>query len=83
MKVGAPIVSSYSFSIMAPDEALNHGNVLITTLMSRLVGWSVLDPCRPDASATPAILGTQFQPDSPAGTSPSVLPKNCLGIPLV
>ena len=77
------MLSSYSFSITDPDEALNHGNVLITTLMSRLVGWSVLDPDRPDASATPAILGTQFQPDSPAGTSPSVLPKNCLGMPLV
>ena len=59
------------------------GNVLITTLMSRLVGLSVLDPVQPDASATLAILGTQFQPDSPAGTSPSVLPKNCLGMPLV
>ena len=59
------------------------GNILITMLMSRLVVWSVLDPDRPDASATPAILGTQFQPDSPACTSPSVLPKNCLGIPLV
>ena len=77
------MLSSYSFSIKDPDEALNYGNVLITTLMSRLVGWSVLDPVQPDASATPAILGTQFQPDSPAGTSPSVLPKNCLGMPLV
>ena len=77
------MLSSYSFSITDPDEALNHGNVLITTLMSRLIGWSVLDLDRPDASATPAILGTQFQPDLPAGTSPSVLPKDCLGMPLV
>ena len=77
------MISSYSFSITDPDEALNHGNVLITTQMSRLAGWSVLDPVPPDASATPAILGTQFQPDSPAGTSPSVLPKNCLGMLLV
>ena len=77
------MLSSYSFSITDPDEALNHGNVLITRLMSRLVGWSVLDPVQPDASAMPTILGTQFQPDSPAGTSPSVLPKNCLGMPLV
>ena len=77
------MLSSYSFSITDPDEALNYGNVLITTLMSRLIGWSVLDPVQPDALATPAILGTQFQPDSPAGTSPSVLPKNCLGMPLV
>ena len=77
------MVSSYSFTIMDPDEALNRGNVLITTLMSRLVGWSVLDPDRPDASATPAILGTQFRPDSPADTFPSVLPKDCLGMPLV
>ena len=45
-------------------------NDLITTLMSRLVDWSVLDPVRPDASAKPAILGTQFQPDLPADTSP-------------
>ena len=77
------MLSSYSFSITDPDEVLNDGNVLITTLMSRLVDWSVLDPDQPDASATPAILGTQFQPDSPAGTSPSVLPKDCLGMPLV
>ena len=77
------MLSSYSFSITDSDEALNHGNVLITTLMSRLVGWSVLDAVPPDVSATPAILGTQFQPDSPAGTSPSVLPKDCLGVPLV
>ena len=76
------MLSSYSFLITDPDEALNHGNVLITTLMSRLVDC-VLDPVQPDASATPAILGTQFQPDSPAGTSPSVLPKDCLGMPLV
>ncbi|WP_156779466.1 hypothetical protein [Synechococcus sp. BL107] len=53
-----------------PDEALSHGNVLIMTLMSRRADWSVLDPVRPDASATPAILDTQFQPDSPADTSP-------------
>ncbi|MDB4653866.1 hypothetical protein OAE35_03090 [Synechococcus sp. AH-551-E02] len=77
------MLSSYSFTIMDPDEALNRGNVLITTLISRLVGWSVLDPDRPDASATPAILGTQFRPDSPADTFPSVLPKDCLGMPLV
>ena len=77
------MLSSYSFSITDPDEAPKHGDVLIMSLMSRLVDWSVLDPDRPDASATPAILGTQFQPDSPACTSPSVLPKNCLGIPLV
>ena len=64
------MLSSYSLSIMDHDEALNRGNVLITTLMSRLIGWSVLDPVRPDASATPAILDTQFQPDSPADTSP-------------
>ena len=64
------MLSSYSFLITNPDAALNHGNVLITTLMSRLVGWSVLDPVQPDASATPAILDTQFQPDSPADTSP-------------
>ena len=77
------MLSSCSFLIADPDTALNHGNVLITTLMSRLVGWSVLDPVQPDASAMPAILGTQFQPDSPAGTSPSVLPKDCLGVPLL
>ena len=77
------MLRSYSSSITDSDDALNHGNVLITTLMSRLVGWSVLDLDQPDASATPAILGTQFQPDSPAGTSPSVLPKDCLGMPLV
>ena len=58
-------------------------NDLITTLMSRRADWSVLDPVRPDASATPAILGTQFQPDSLAGTSPSVLPKDCLQMPMV
>ena len=45
-------------------------NDLITTLMSRRADWSVLDPVRPDASATPAILDTQLQPDSPADTSP-------------
>ena len=45
-------------------------NDLIMTLMSRRADWSVLDPVRPDASATPAILDTQFQPDSPADTSP-------------
>ena len=45
-------------------------NDLITTLMSRRADWSVLDPVRPGASATPAILDTQFQPDSPADTSP-------------
>ena len=38
--------------------------------MSRRADWSVLDPVRPDASATPAILGTQFQPDSLADTAP-------------
>ena len=77
------MLNYHSFSITDPDEALNHGNVLIMMLMPRLVDWSVLDPDQPDASATPAILGTQFQPDSPAGTSPSVLPKDCLGMPLV
>ena len=77
------MLSSYSFLFTDSDEAVNQGNVLITRLMSRLVDCSVLDPDQPDASATPAILGTQFQPDSPAGTSPSVLPKDCLGVPLV
>ncbi len=51
--------------------------------MFRLADWSVLDPDRPGASATPAILGTQFQPDSRADTSPSVLPKDCLKMPMV
>ena len=45
-------------------------NDLITTLMSRRADWSVLDLVGPDASATPAILDTQLQPDSPADTSP-------------
>ena len=45
-------------------------NDLITTPMFRRAYWSVLDPVRPDASATPAILDTQLQPDSPADTSP-------------
>ena len=61
----------------------HHGSDSITTLLTRPADRRALDPDRLGAAARPAILGIQFQPDLTADTSPSVLPKDCLEIPMV
>ena len=77
------MVSSYGRRLPLGHQCpVSLGNVT-TTLMSRLADSRDLDPVRPGASATPAILDTRFQPGSPADTSPSVLPNDCLGMPMV
>lgn len=60
----------------------HHGSDSITTLLTRLAARSALGLDQPGAAAMPAILGTQLQPDLSADTSPLVLPKACLGIPM-